>query len=247
VWKDANQNGEAESWELTDLAANGIASISTAYTESATVDAHGNEHRQVGTYGLAGGGTRAAVDVWFDTNRAHTRDASPASLSEDVQALPDAKGFGEVHSLRVAMADNATLKALVQQYVVATDPIDRDNLLDPILFEWTGTTGVDPSSRGPNIDARLLEAMEKFVGEIFGRDGAEPDPWATSARIIEAQFDDVRQFLRAQLVAQTHDKAAFDLIRIEFDENSGRFGVTLDAFTSYLNSLAAAGNSAKVW
>jgi len=245
VWKDANQNGEAESWELTSLSANNVASISTLYDESTFVDVHGNEHRQYGTFTLDGGATRSAVDVWFSTSRGHTREAIPTDIPEDVEALPEAKGFGEVQGLRAAMTSNATLKALIQQYMGTSDPVARDNQLDGILYEWAGSAAVDPASRGPSIDARLLVALERFAGEGFRGQHGDPTPTDRSAEIIRAQFDDVRLFLRAQLLAQTHDKAAFDLIQVQFDPSAAQFAVNLDAFTNYLTSLVGAGNAAK--
>lgn len=242
IWRDTNLNGEAESWELTNLAQNNVASVFTAYTTSSFIDAHGNEHRQVGLYELVGGGTRSATDVWFDASRSHTREAVPEDIPEDVSVLPEARGFGRVRSLRSMMTVNATLKGLVQQYATTTDPGARDNLLDPILFAWAGTAAVNPASRGPSIDARLLEALEEFSGEEFQGPAGGSNPGPVAAEVLRVQFDDVRQFLRAQLLAQTHEKAVFDLIQVEFDDALGRFVVDLDAFTNYLNSMVSAGN-----
>ncbi|MEW6620489.1 MAG: hypothetical protein AB1422_14330 [bacterium] len=59
------------------------------------------------------------------------------------------------------------LKALVESFVAETDPDVRNSLMERILFKWTGSDGIDPNSRGSNIDARRLAVLEKFFGQAF--------------------------------------------------------------------------------
>lgn len=148
VWRDENGNGEVESGELTSLADWGVTAISTAWVDSTFVDPAGNAHRQIGTF-VMNGTSRGAADVWFSVDLARTTELVRAPLPEDVEALPQAKGFGEVHDLRQAMASDSTLKTLVQQFVSAGDAATREALLDQILFQWTGSASIDANNGGP--------------------------------------------------------------------------------------------------
>jgi hypothetical protein len=96
-----------------------------------------------------------------------------------------------------------------------------------------------------DIDARMLVAFEGFVGEPWKGSSESSIPNDRSAEIILAQFDDVRQFLRVQLMAQTHYKEIFDLIKVEFDATTDRFAPNPDSFESYLTALVSAGNAAR--
>jgi hypothetical protein len=46
------------------------------------------------------------------------------------------------------------LKSLVEQFAAATDTAARNDLMDQIIFKWTGSESVDPDGRGPYVDAR---------------------------------------------------------------------------------------------
>ena len=244
VWRDTNLNGESEVWELSSLADLKITSIATASTASTFVDAAGNAHAQVGSFTI-NGQTRTATDVWFTVDRARTTELDQRPLAADVQALPQVKAFGQVHDMRQTMAVNPALKGLVQQFVSATDAAARNALLDPIILQWAGTAAVDPVSRGPEIDARYLEAMEKLIGAPFAV-AWERNPWSQSATIIMDEYRSFRNHVRSQLMAQSHYKNEFDLLQVKFDDAKGEFVADLAALKTNLKALATAGNTAKV-
>lgn len=127
----------------------GVQSINVAYTNSNHVDAQGNQHRQIGSYTSADGQTRAATDVWVQTNPTYSVPTEWVDVPDDIALLPDAQGYGKVRDLHQAMAMDATgeLKALVTAFTQATTPEDRDALVTQIIYRWTGVQDVDPASR----------------------------------------------------------------------------------------------------
>ncbi len=110
IWKDTNANGRTDAGELLILAEAGVSSINVAYANSSHTDARGNAHRQVGNYTTTSGETRAATDIWVQTNTTQSLPTDWATVPEDIAAFPDAQGYGLVRDLHQAMAmDNANI------------------------------------------------------------------------------------------------------------------------------------------
>lgn len=74
----------------------GIQSIDTGYTNSTLVDANGNAHKQISTFTSNDGSTNAATDVWFQTDNMYTIANDWLDVPEDIAALPDLQGYGNV-------------------------------------------------------------------------------------------------------------------------------------------------------
>ena len=149
VWRDLNGNGFSDEGELQSLADAGVVSISTGYTNSSHVDAHGHEHRQVATVMLSNGTASTAADVWFKVDSGKRVNSGDIELTPDVVFLANAKGYGKVHDLHQAMVLDPELKNLLNQYVSAADGPARDALLDNLIYRWAGAADVDPYSRDP--------------------------------------------------------------------------------------------------
>lgn len=131
IWKDTDGDGYTDDGELLGLEEAGVQSINVGYTNSTTVDANGNAHKQIGSYTTAEGQTRGAADVWFQTDALNSIATDWVEVPEDIALLPDATGYGKVRDLHQAMAMDATgeLKALVTAFTQATTPEDRDALV----------------------------------------------------------------------------------------------------------------------
>ena len=108
VWRDMNGNGQADAGELFTLSELGIASLNVGYTTQNVTDAQGNRHLQAGSYTLTDGTTRAMNDVWFAEDTAFTVALNTVEISEGIAALPEIRGFGNVHSLRQAMEQDTS-------------------------------------------------------------------------------------------------------------------------------------------
>jgi Ca2+-binding RTX toxin-like protein len=227
IWRDADSDGVSTPEEIASTPGDlGIVAINTAYTTGTTVDAAGNEHRQIGSFTRADGTTGSAEDVWFkrDPVRSVAPDTVPVPV--DVALLPTLPGYGTVYSLRQAMArdTSGTLKGLVAAFVAEANPAQRDLLMEQILFRWTGADGVDPFSRGNLIDARQLVALEAFMGQGYvGSDGSL-NPHHQSAPLLQQAYARLKDWIYAQLDIQTHLADLYRLIPFSWDAARGLVG-----------------------
>jgi hypothetical protein len=130
VWKDLNSDGVTEDGELITLEQAGVQSLNVRYTNQgtgATKDAQGNQHQQLGSYTKADGSTQQMDDVWFSVDTARTVNLNTVAVSDEIAALPELRGMGNVASLRQAMAKDSSgeLQTLVEQWVDVTSRSSR--------------------------------------------------------------------------------------------------------------------------
>ncbi|WP_418647602.1 calcium-binding protein [Thauera butanivorans] len=219
VWRDLNQNGVSDAGELQTLAAAGVASIATAYDTSAYTDAHGHQHRQIGTFERTDGTLGAAVDVWFKIDAARRQNTGTIELGPDIVFLPNAEGFGKVHDLHQAMVLDPSLKDYLARYTQAViDPAateaERGARLDELIYRWSGVENIDPRARdfgGTHhlIDARQLGALEALAGRPYlGVRG--PNPYINASAILRNEYLEFKRYTAAQILAQTKHADDFD-------------------------------------
>lgn len=247
VWRDLNGNGISDVNELQGLADAGVVSISTGYTNSSQVDAHGHEHRQVGTVMLSNGIASTAADVWFKVDTTRRVNSGDIELAADILSLANAKGFGKVHDLHQAMALDPELKTLLDQYVSATDDASRDALLDDLIYRWAGAEGVDPYSRDPMkvyghvMDARQLVTLENLVGRsymgIWCWGEYDPNPHGQAAPILVAEYLEFKRFTAAQILAQTEYAQEMSIIKSAFGSDANGISVDWDGLQGTLENL----------
>lgn len=165
VFRDANQNGVTDEGELIAMNDAGVQSINVGYTESTAIDEFGNSLRQEGSYTTTDGQQRDVVDVWFNADATRTT-TDELGVTESIAALPDALGFGTTYSLHQAMARDTSgeLQALVSQFVSVGTRQERLDLLDQIIFKWTGQEGNYQPHHQAEIDSRKIGAIESFYG-----------------------------------------------------------------------------------
>ncbi len=219
VWQDYDGDGYSSGDELWSFSHVVVSSINTGYTNSTYIDPQGNEHRQVGSFTRADGTTGTAADIWFQVNKAFSIANEWLGVSEDIAALPDLQGYGNVYDLHQAMVRDVSggLKTLVESFVADADPNTRSNLMDQILLKWTGSEGVNPDSRGPNIDAKKLAVLEKiFADEYTWYVG--PDPGFTAGVLLDHCYKGLFEMYYADLLVQTHLKELYDKIVYTWDE-----------------------------
>lgn len=218
IWRDGDGDGVSVPGELATLSASGVQSISTGYAEASAVDPQGNTHRQVGSFTRTNGTQSVATDVWFSAAPQHTIAKDWILLPPHIAELPVAPGFGTVRDLSQAMVRDSSgaLEGLVRSFMSQTDPAQRATTLEQILFAWTGTTGVDPSSRGSLMDARRLAVLEAFAGRPF-LNGFGPNPTEPAVPPLMEAYTEVRELVYAELMLQTHLKPLDALITYAWD------------------------------
>jgi Ca2+-binding RTX toxin-like protein len=204
VWQDLNGNGESESGELLTLDEAGVASISVqAETVDETLEDSLVSDR--GTFTTTDGVEQEALDVWFHFNQFDAKFDEPAEIDPAILDLPDIRGGGQVADLHIAMAEDATLRALVEE-VVALDASDLGRLpalIDDILYRWTGAGEASASSRGSYVDGRGLAVIEAFSDYDFVQGGNASDPRPNAGGELMTQYNEIHRDLSLKLLAQT--------------------------------------------
>ena len=239
LWRDLNGNGWSEADELQSLADAGVASIDLNAATSDTTNA-GHRISHTSSFTRTDGTTAPIVDAWFVNDR-HISAYLPAdgfTLHEDVQALPQLTGYGVVAPLSVAMTLDAGLRTLVTNLMRESDtlsPSDFRARVLQIVLDWTGADTVDSHSRGPNMDARHLAALEALVGSGFSQFGrADPGPVAGAA--LEADFQNYIDALTVRLLAQS----TLSNLLIDAKESPGTITAS-GVFSHPFSGLAALG------
>ncbi len=209
VWVDANGDGKTDAGELKTLAELGIASIGTGYTESKHKDENGNLHKQIGEITFTDGTTSQAVDVWFEANLAKRQEDGSIIVTDEIRALVNVAAFGDVHDLHQAMVLDPSLKELLAAVVAETDATKRSALLDQLIYRWAGSEDVAANSRGGYMDARQLVTLERLTSSNYWGTPCEgvsmnlSNPHGNAAPILIAEYNKFKQFVEAQILAQT--------------------------------------------
>ncbi|MFC6669660.1 calcium-binding protein [Marinobacterium aestuariivivens] len=256
IWQDLDADARVDDGELLTLEEVGVSALSVQWQPASEVDDNGNTIRQRGNATLADGSTAQLADVWFGVDRTLTITRDRLEPGDGIRALPNARGFGNVHDLDQAMARDPLLQAMVQAFVDESDDSARRAMLDGLIYQWTGVADVDPYSRDPSrvyghvMDARQLEALEALVGRgylgtwCWGQ--RDPNPHGRAAPVLIAQYETFKAFVYGQLMAQSHYADAFELIGVRYDPQSLAFVPDTAAFSGYLEQLLEAGDVVEV-
>lgn len=250
IWKDANGNGIVDEGELLTLEQAGIAGINLDYDNQENVDENGNAHKQTGTFIKTDGTTGTITDVWFDTNTEDTVNDISIEITDDIKALPNVSGTGNVYDLHTAMAldKSGELQRLVEQFQAETDIDARNALLPEIIYRWAGVYDMDPEGRNPsriygNVlgDSRKLEALEEFLGrEFLGTwcsGERDPNPHGHAAPYILQAFDLLQDYVKACLLLEGNYKKYVNGILLVYDTESGVWSADAEQAVSLLADL----------
>ncbi|SNS94831.1 Hemolysin-type calcium-binding repeat-containing protein, partial [Micrococcales bacterium KH10] len=208
VWRDVTNPGNTDMGELVDLDTAGILSISlTTVALDQTVDS-GIVVGQASLVTMQGGGEVQAAEFWltpilYDTVEVIHDDE--AGIPEDVLALPQVPGFGNVPSLHRAIARDSTgrLRQLVSDFTQATTTPEREAAVYELVLRITGAYDVTPGSRGPHMDARELVAIENLLGSPFnGTRG--PNPIIEAVPFLQSAWSRLYEIYYCELLYQTH-------------------------------------------
>ena len=245
VWRDKNEDAKTGKNELHTLDELDIAAINLNAEEVSETDEAGNRVTHRATVTKTDGTTMASADVWFNVNTAQTRYLGDETVSEDIAALPNVRGFGNVPSLHVAMNKDSKLKEMVETYL-STDSEHRDALLPEIIYKWTGSENIVSNSRGRHIDARTLAALERLTGDTFLQNGRDPN--TNAARILQDEFDKFSRYTEAKILLQKPEyanaRSIMDFLIDRADANDEP--VNWDLFAQYLSQVNKAGQTEKV-
>jgi hypothetical protein len=89
--------------------------------------------------------------------------------------------------------------------LAAVDASSLEELAEAILLRWHGADEIDPQSRGDNIDARWLTALEGMYGEPWhvNFNPAATDPNANAGALLAEAWRDYKSDMLVRLLAQS--------------------------------------------
>ena len=224
---DPQANEGKGGYSLASLSDVGVKSISTRFVASDEVDAHGNEHRQVGSYTDSSGVQRKAVDVWFATSP-HLTVYDASGIPEhgaDISALPEVIGSGLVYNLRDAMAldragklrpqhygaqrtESRKLHELVKAFVEEKDQGSREVLLDRILLRWSGAEAAKVSDYWTGgyfawTEPSKMAVVEAFLGVQYQAGSGYRHPGYEAAQTANSMHFRIREYAYSSLISQS--------------------------------------------
>jgi hypothetical protein len=193
VWRDLDQDGVSQAGELQSLTDAGIALLATASTQGIVEDGK-NAITDSGEYGRTDGSRGSLVSVRFHYRAGVTKYLGPVTIDPAMESLPKMDGAGEAKSLSAAMTEDPRLRELVTDFTklsLADAPVLEARTTD-IVLRWYRADEADPAGRGPNIDGRVLAALERMHGTPWRNQAGSPDPHAKAAALLmEAWREDV--------------------------------------------------------
>lgn len=206
VWRDLNGDGISQAGELQGLAALGIASFDLTTTLD-FVEQGENILTDFGTYTRTDNSTADIVDVWFAYDAQLTQYRGEVDIDPATDGLPKLRGYGETKDLAISMSEDPQLLAMVSDFkgLAAADASSLEERSEAILLRWYGADEVDPQSRGNDIDARWLTALEGMYGEPWhvNLNPAATDPIANAGALLAEAWRDYKSDMMVRLLAQT--------------------------------------------
>jgi hypothetical protein len=211
IWKDINQNGVSDAGELQTLAEAGIASISlNRQAVNGTNAGHGVGYEAGFT--RADGSTGVAQTIYFQTDgqntiQDNTPDFTPAA---GVLDLPGFEGSGQISSIAYKLTNDASFRSAwtaLTDGAAAMSPAEFHSAFEQLLLQWAGVDGVDPASRGPNVDAQHLAFLEAFFGDTYREivGNAEQRTYPSTLQlgaVIESDFRQLEKMFELSFLSQ---------------------------------------------
>lgn len=242
VWKDKNGDAISQSDELLTLTSLDIVSFDLAEISPSSSIINGNPISHTSTFKYGSGTTAEIVDAWFVHDNMNTYFVGDYQLDIRTMFMPALRGFGEIPSLYAAMSMDEDLLDLVDGFAQSWDyerfedagSLNTD--IEEILFTWAGVEDVGYSSRGPHIDARRLEFMEKFFGQKFVQLGEYTDPFFNAAAKLNESWEKLFYQMKAQLLVQVGVSTLFDNT-INYNPFTGEFEGSMDISQAAIDAL----------
>ncbi|WP_445114755.1 hypothetical protein [Acinetobacter sp. WZC-1] len=149
VWKDTNGDGVSQTTELFTLNEVGIESLNTGISSIDNQQVDGGYIAETGSYTKIDGSIGKMADVNFEKNDFYSKYINQTTVTEDVAALPQLKGYGRLQDLHQAAMQSTEFKELLSQYATATTRFQQKELLDELIMAWAKS---DPSYSSDSIE-----------------------------------------------------------------------------------------------
>ena len=247
VWRDLNLDGRSTQWELFTLDELGIQSISVNAT-AVTYQIADQDVIFESTFTWDDGTTGTSVDVLFSFDNFDAIAWDPVggqtfdqATIDRVNALPNIRGFGQVVDLHSAMLLNPVLLQMVEDFMALGEGQSLSTYTDAIsdiLIHWAGQEGVDPTTRGSHIDARILEAYEEFLGRDWSAviENNAPDPGQLQAERLMETWTGMVNHLMSRLVLLGMTPASNPTLEFDYETNALVLGDSTQTLVSIITN-----------
>ena len=206
IWRDLDQDGYSDVQELFTLQEYSISRIN-AVGNSVSINNEGNQISETASFEFADGTQHQVANVLFDIDQQnsfydpYSTFNSQITITQQILSLPNLRGYGNLPDLRIAIAKDSELQALVESFtenVNTGDVSAARELIRPILLLWAGVDGVDSSSGNSSTFAGELEFLEKFVGRSWNN----TNPSGAGIQTIRNTFTRLASELESRLLVQ---------------------------------------------
>ena len=226
IWQDKNSDGISCESELKTLKEVGITSISLNYNSETG--------RNVSLVSFEDGTNTSIGEFDFEAQYYNVKEKEKIEYSEDIEKLPDVRAIGKVESLHTLMKKDETgvIKKYVESFVASESKMEKEEIVEKLLFFITGACEVDSNRRGRWIDAKILTVVEKFMGRDFvGTSGSNPVD--TAALTLRRIYNDIVETYYCLLNSQTQLENYMNLVQIVENED-GTKTINTDVFDSFI-------------
>jgi Ca2+-binding RTX toxin-like protein len=212
---------------LQSLLEAGVKFISLNKKDTNYIDEYGNTQFAQGTFTKIDGSINEYGEFLLQTDTTNALEKEQIEVSDDVLELPEIKNWGKSSSLHQAIMKDETgsLKTLVESFVNEASDENRMKLVDKILEKWANASDVEDGSRGEFIDAKKLAIIETFMGLDFysENEGEETpqNPNQEAGQYLTTLYEQLKTYIYAELMSQTHISGLLENIIINFDLENG--------------------------
>jgi Ca2+-binding RTX toxin-like protein len=217
----------------------GISEINLSNTSTNILDSAGNTQTSVSTFTRSDGTTGQIGSYVLQQIAMDSFEVNTVQLSAEIEALPDAYGYGSVGNLSQAMQKDSSgqLKNLVQAFLSETDLEVQDHLLHQVLVKWTGSENASPAL---HMNGEVFSIIKKFSGiSEYNFPGTGSIPGYEHQLILEPVYTGIKEFVYAQLMLgdemNSYDEASEYSNPVSYSAPLGLISAILqtDAFYNY--------------
>jgi len=234
IWRDLNGDGKTDLGEVKSLSEAGVVSLSTSAGYGNTTQASGAVDWMNGTYKASDGATVLMSDMLFQRDLIDSVALHTVSVPDEIAALPDIAGQGNIASLHQVMAQDqtGTLAALVENFSAATTWGEQRAIAKQILIQWTGAQNAPARygssfSTGDTLDGRAVYALDVLYATNLS---VASDTWRTFEDIWDGLVDSAC----AVLVAQTSASGLLSLVTQNEASGAWDYSVVTQLFASWI-------------
>ncbi len=205
VWIDGDGDGDTDEGELFSLDSLGIVSIDLRAIESDTSIDGISETPLSSAVTLSDGSSIRTYDAYLAVDQYDTREKIDFEVDLSLSDLPVLIGGGNLSDLEVAMTRDPGLAQMVREFseLDVNQADETTERVEAILLRWTGADTIASDSRGVNINARWLAALESIGGADFNQSRVGRNPRADAAAILISEWHDLVDETSAKLLGQT--------------------------------------------